>query len=137
MANITWPRLNEEGEDGLTPRIFVELLAVVPVLAEGPHGHLVGAGQGEQERRQTLGHDGERDPGADLVGVVRAGDQVEEGRHRVRVREGDLADLGAGRAQVALQDVDGEVADLAKLKGEDCGGSGVVIAQASKKWNLR
>lgn len=114
MAALT--QLDEEREDGLAPRVLVELLAVVPVLAEGPHGHLEAAGQGEQERRQTLGHDGEGDPGADLVGVVGTRDQVEEGRQRVRVREGDLADLGAGRTQVALQYVDREVSDLAKLK---------------------
>ena len=115
---IRWlQQLDEEGEDSLAPRVLLELLAVVPVLAEGPHGHLVGAGQGEEEGRQALRHDGEGDPGSDLVGVVGAGDEVEEGRQRVGVGEGDLADLGAGRAQVALQDVDREVADLAELKG--------------------
>ena len=39
--------LKEEGEDSLPPRVFLELLAVVPVLAEGPHDHLVSAGHGE------------------------------------------------------------------------------------------
>ena len=108
--------LDEEGEDSLAPRVLLELLAVVPVLAEGPDRHLVGAGQGEEEGGQALRHDGEGDPGSDLVGVVGAGDEVEEGRQRVGVGEGDLAHLGAGRAQVALQDVDREVADLAELK---------------------
>ena len=89
------------------------------MLPEGPHRHLVGAGQGKEERRQTLRHDGKRDPGADLVSVVGAGDQVEERRQRVRVRVGDLAHLGAGRAQVALQYVDREVAELAELKWKD------------------
>ena len=40
---------------------------------------------------QALGHDGERDPGTDLVGVVRAGDEVEEDGEGVVGREGDLA----------------------------------------------
>ena len=111
--------LDEEGEDSLAPRVLLELLAVVPVLAEGPDGHLVGAGQGEEEGGQALRHDGEGDPGSDLVGVVGAGDEVEEGRQRVGVGEGDLADLGAGRAQVALQDVDREVADLAELEDRE------------------
>ena len=111
--------LDEEGEDRLAPRVLLELLAVVPVLAEGPDCHLVGAGQGEEEGGQALRHDGEGDPGADLVGVVGAGDEVEEGRQRVGVGEGDLAHLGAGRAQVALQDVDREVADLAELEDRE------------------
>ena len=112
-------QLDEEREDGLPARVLFKLLAVVPLLPEGPQGHLVGAGQGEEERRQTLRHDGEGDPGADLVGVVGAGDQVEEQRQRVRVGVGDLAHFGAGRAQVALQYVDREVAQLAELKWID------------------
>ena len=38
----------------------------------------------------NLGHDGEADPGADLVGVVGAGAQVEQARQWVRVRHWDL-----------------------------------------------
>ena len=41
--------------------------------------------------RQALSHDGERDPGSDLVGVVGARDQVEEDGERVVGRERDLA----------------------------------------------
>ena len=38
----------------------------------------------------NLGHDGEADPGADLVGVVGARAQVEQARQRVRVGHWDL-----------------------------------------------
>ena len=38
----------------------------------------------------NLGHDGEADPGADLVGVVGAGAQVEQACKRVRVGHWDL-----------------------------------------------
>ena len=68
------------------------------MLSESPHTHLVGPCYREEGSRQTLGrhpsnikfqpeknvcmsnlgHDGEADPGADLVGVVRAGAQVEQ-----------------------------------------------------------
>ena len=38
----------------------------------------------------NLGHDGEADPGADLVGVVGARAEVEQARQRVRVGHRDL-----------------------------------------------
>ena len=38
----------------------------------------------------NLGHDGEADPGADLVGVVGAGAQVEQACQWVRVGHWDL-----------------------------------------------
>ncbi len=40
----------------------------------------------------TLGHDGEGDPSPDLVGVVGAGDELEEDGERVVGGVGDLAD---------------------------------------------
>ena len=40
--------LDEEGEDGLSLGVVLELLLVVAVLAQGPQGHLVRAGKAEQ-----------------------------------------------------------------------------------------
>jgi len=70
--------LDEEWDDGLALGIILELFLVVPVLAQSPHGHLVSPCHGEEGSRQTLGHDGEADPGPDLIGVVGAGAEVEE-----------------------------------------------------------
>ncbi len=63
----------------------------------------------------ALGHDGEGNPRADLVGVVGAGDQVEESGEWVSGGERNLAHLGAGGAEVAQGDVHAQVAQLAKL----------------------
>lgn len=50
------------------------------MLAQCPDGHLIETGAGEQEGGNALGHDGERQPGADLVRVVGAGDEAEKGK---------------------------------------------------------
>lgn len=39
----------------------------------------------------ALGHDGEGDPGSDFVGVVGAGDELEEDRERIVSRIRDFA----------------------------------------------
>ena len=46
--------------------LYLEFIPVVPVFPESPHCHLVGSGQGEDTSRQTLGHQGETDPGTNL-----------------------------------------------------------------------
>lgn len=44
----------------------LELSFVVPVLAKGPHDHLVGAGHCEDPGGGALGHHGEAHPGQNL-----------------------------------------------------------------------
>jgi len=63
--------LEDEGDDGLAPRVILELLQVVPVFSESPESHLVTSSQGEQSRRKTLGHQSEAKPSPDLISVVR------------------------------------------------------------------
>jgi len=105
--------LQDEGNDGLPPPgIVLELLDVIPVLAQGPHGHLVEAGQGEEQRGKTLRHGTERQPRSHLIGVVRAGHARKETSEGVGGGVGDAANRGAGGAEVAEGDVDGEVARL-------------------------
>jgi hypothetical protein len=64
-------RLDEERQNGLS-RLWIvgEFLAIVAVLAQRPNGHLVHAGGGKQVAGHTLGHDREREPGQEFVGVV-------------------------------------------------------------------
>ena len=45
---------------------YLEFIPVVPVFPEGPHGHLVGSGEGEDPRRKTLRHQAETEPGTNL-----------------------------------------------------------------------
>ena len=91
------------------------------MLPEGPDGHLVGPGQSEEPGGEALGHESEGDPGPDLVGVVGAGDQIEQEGEGVPVRSGDLPDLAAGGSEVPQQDVDGEVAELTGGEGRQTG----------------
>ena len=72
MSIVFSEHLEQEGDNRLSARIILELLFVVPVLAEGPDCHLVEAGQGEESGGEALGHHGEADPGPDLVSVVGA-----------------------------------------------------------------
>lgn len=53
--------------------IVTKLLAVVPVLAQSPHGHLEHASGSKEVRRNALGHHGERQPREELVGIIRTG----------------------------------------------------------------
>lgn len=72
-------RLQNERNDGLALLwVVLELLLVVSVLGERPDTHLEHAGASEQQSGQTLRHDGERQPSAELVSVVGAGHEVEE-----------------------------------------------------------
>lgn len=59
--------LQDEGQDGGAERgVVAELLQVTAVLPFGPHGHLDETHQGEEGHRQTLGHQREAEPGAEL-----------------------------------------------------------------------
>lgn len=52
--------LKNEWNDGLALLwVVFEFLLVVAVLAEGPHGHLVHSGGGEEVSWQTRSHHGE------------------------------------------------------------------------------
>lgn len=67
-AELTGP-LQDERQDGRAERrVVAELLQVAAVLPLGPNGHLDEAHQSEEGHRQTLGHEGETKPGAQLQG---------------------------------------------------------------------
>lgn len=71
--------LQDERQNGLPPLgVIAELLAVVLVLADSPHGHLEHARSCEHVRRDALGHHGEGQPGEEFVRVVRARYVTEE-----------------------------------------------------------
>lgn len=64
MAN-----LQDEGQDGGPQRrVIAELFQVAAVLPFGPHRHLDEAHQGEEGHWQTLGHQCEAEPRAELKG---------------------------------------------------------------------
>jgi len=91
------------------------------VLSKSPHTHLVGPCYREEGSRQTLGHDGEADPGADLVGVVGARAQVEQACQWVRVGHWDLSLFRSSRPQVSEKQVAGKVSKLTeKEESEAC-----------------
>lgn len=46
--------LENKREDGSPPWIVGELLPVVPVLSESPHGHLIGPGETEEPSWEKL-----------------------------------------------------------------------------------
>lgn len=114
MSIVFSEHLEQEGDNRLSARIILELLLVVPVLAEGPDCHLVEASQGEEGGGEALGHHGEADPGPDLVSVVGARHEALQLGQRVGVGIGDLSLLGPSRPEVAEQDMDGEVTKLAE-----------------------
>lgn len=59
--------LQDEGQDGRAERgIVAELLQVAAVFSFGPHGHLNEAHQREEGHGQTLGHQSEAQPRAQL-----------------------------------------------------------------------
>jgi len=110
-----------EGKDGFSTWIILELLPVVPVLAQGPHHHLVCTGHCKKTHRKALGHQSEAQPGSNLICIVWAGDQVEKLCERVGGRDWDLPDLAARGPEVPEQYVDGKVAKLAGQKGSQAG----------------
>ena len=58
---------------------------------------------------QRLRHDGEADPGDELVGVVGTRHEVEEGVEWIAIRKRNTAIFRAGRSQVSKQPMNGEV----------------------------
>lgn len=59
--------LEDEGKDGRAKgRVVTELFQIAAVLPFGPDCHLDEAHQGEESHRQTLGHQGKAEPGAQL-----------------------------------------------------------------------
>lgn len=74
-----FPGLQHERNDGLAIlRVVLEFGTIVLVFTQSPNGHLIETGEGEQESGNALGHDGERHPGSDLVGVVGARDETKD-----------------------------------------------------------
>lgn len=83
--------LEDEGKDGRAKgRVVAELFQIAAVLPFGPDGHLDEAHQGEERHRETLGHQGEAKPGAQLIGVVGTGDQEKDPGEGVLGRIGNL-----------------------------------------------
>lgn len=114
---MTAKRLEYEWNDGFSALgVILELLLVVSVLCESPNGHLEHSSAREQISWQALGHDGEREPGRELVGVVGAGDKVEESSKWVAIWYWDFAYVGAWGTQVSQQQVDRKITQLAQLK---------------------
>lgn len=62
----TRPLQNERQDGRAERRVVAELLQVAAVLPFGPNGHLDETHQGEEGHRQTLGHQGEAEPRAQL-----------------------------------------------------------------------
>lgn len=68
--------LQNEGQDGgAQSGVISKLLQVAPVFASGPHGHLDESHHSEESHWHTLGHHTEADPRAQLICVVRTGNQ--------------------------------------------------------------
>lgn len=108
--------LNQAGQDSFpTARVVGKLLFVVAMFAQGPDGHLVHPGRGEQRRRQALRHQREAHPAEKLVGVVGTGDRPEQAGERVAGGLRDSADAAARRPQLPQRPVDAEVAQFAHL----------------------
>ena len=106
----------QTGQDGsAAARVVWELAPVVAVFAQRPDGHLVHTGGGEQARGQTLRQQREAQPADELVRVVGAGDDVEQGRERVDGGVRDAAHPTAGRPQLAQSPVDAQVTQLTQL----------------------
>lgn len=97
-------------------RIFLELLPVVPVLAKGPHCHLVHASSCEHQCWEALGHEGEGEPGQEFIGVVGAGDKIEESRQGISIWTRNLPHCRSWRTQIAQIHVNGEVSQFANLQ---------------------
>lgn len=73
--------LDDERQNSLaTLGVILEVLLVVLVLSDGPNRHLVHAGSGEEQRRNAGGHHRERQPGQELVRVVRTGHKTKRRR---------------------------------------------------------
>lgn len=130
--------LQDERQNGLPPFwVIAELLAVILVLADSPHGHLEHASSCEHVRRDALSHHGEGQPGEELVRVIRARyiaderrrplkfiieglhsikNSLEQQSHGVGVGLGNLADGRTGGTQIPQIDVNRKVAKLRNLK---------------------
>lgn len=89
------------------------------MLPLGPHSHLDEAHQGEEGHRQALGHQCEAKPGAQLIGVVGAGDQQEDPGEGVLGWIWNLPGLGAWWTEVPKSNVDGKVADLTEQEYDE------------------
>ena len=76
---------------------------------------MIGSGESEEKRADTLHHDGEEDPRAHLVRVVGTRDELEQESERVGRRKRNAALFAARRSQVSQRHVDGEVAQLVEL----------------------
>lgn len=100
--------------------VVLEFFFVVAMLAQGPNGHLTESSEHKQSSRKTLCHDREREPGTHFVGVVRAGNKVEEAGEGVTVRIRNLTNLRTSRAKVTQSNVDGKVANFAQSKSTKC-----------------
>lgn len=89
------------------------------MLSLGPHGHLDEPHQGEEGHRKTLSHQSEAKPGAQLIGVVGAGDQQENPGEGVLGWIGNLPGLGTWRTEVPESNVDGKVPDLTEQENDE------------------
>lgn len=119
QAALTSP-LQDERQDGRAERRVVsELLQVAAVLPLCPNGHLDEAHQSKEGHWQTLGHEGETKPGAQLIGVVGTGDQQKDPGEGVLGWIGNLPGLRAWWTKVPKSNVDGEVADLTEQEYDE------------------
>lgn len=84
-----------------------------------PHRHLDEAHQREEGHGQTLGHQSEAQPRAQLISVVGAGDQQEDPGKGVFSRIRDLPGLRSWWSEISQGDVDGEVSDLTEQEHDE------------------
>lgn len=132
--------LDDERQNSLaTLGVILEVLLVVLVLSDGPNRHLVHTGSGEEQRRNAGGHHRERQPGQELVRVVRTGHEarsadkvlkhgyfsptylsifnlLEQLRQWVAVGFRNFANCGTSWSQISQQHVNGEISQLTHLK---------------------
>lgn len=86
-----------------------------------PHCHLVEATECKHSSWQTLSHDCECQPCPKFIGVIGAGDGIEEQRERVAVGVGNFPLLSAWWSKVPQGQVDAEVAQLTHNKSSQGG----------------
>lgn len=111
-------RLDQERNDrfALLRVLLGEFAFVRAMFLLRPDGHLHGAGDGEQHCAQRLRHQGESDPRAHLVSVVRARDQIEQFAERVAVRVRNATLRAARWTKVAEEQMNGQVTQFIELE---------------------
>lgn len=85
-------RLDQEWNNGLaTTWVLFKLAFVVAMLAQSPDSHLIETGNCKDTDRQALSQNGEKYPRINFIGIVRAGNVIEQPSERIGCRHRNLA----------------------------------------------